>query len=320
MVPSRMPSANPAAMQPGPAPGAATAEGLQQLVSPIALYPDLLIAQILAASTYPTHVVEADRFMEAHPGLTGGALAAQVSPQPWNPSVKSLCQCPSVLNTMSQSLSWTSALSEAYYNQPDDVLAALRAMRKRAMAAGTLKSTPQQKVEVQSAPSPAAASEGVAQQPAAPEGGTQQPAASGGGTQVAAQPSQQQVVVIQPAQPETVYVPQYDPSTVYGAPVAQPGGYYSGTETLAAGVVGFGTGMLVGALINDGYNDWGCNWSGGNVVYNNNVWASNSAFMAGRRGYPGYGRGYGPRPMPYSGRGQFAANNPNLRPNFPNPG
>jgi len=66
-------------MQPGPAPGAATAEELQQLVSPIALYPDVLIAQILAASTYPTQVVEADRFMKAHPGLTGDALAAQAS-------------------------------------------------------------------------------------------------------------------------------------------------------------------------------------------------------------------------------------------------
>jgi len=94
------------------------------------------------------------------------------------------------------------------------------------------------------------------------------------------------VVVIQPAQPDTVYVPQYNPSTVYGTPVAQPAGY-SGTEMLAAGVVGFGAGMLVGSLINDGDNDWGCNWSGGNVVYNNNVWASNSAFMTGRRGYPG---------------------------------
>jgi hypothetical protein len=113
--------------------------------------------------------------------------------------------------------------------------------------------------------------------------------------------------VIEPAQPDTVYVPSYNPSTVYGAPVAQPVGY-SGTEVVAAGVVGFGAGMLLGALINEGYNNCGCNWNGGNVVYNNNVWASNSGLMAGR--YPG--RGYGPRPMPYGGRGRFAANNPNL--------
>jgi hypothetical protein len=288
VAPSPMPTAKPAAMQPGPAPGAATAEELQQLVSPIALYPDMLIGQILAVSTYPTQVVEADRFMKAHPGLTGDALAAQVKAQPWDPSVKSLCQFPTVLNTMSQSLSWTSAVGEAYYNQPDDVMAAIQVMRKRAMAAGTLKSTPQQKVEVQSPPA-AAASQGAAQQPAVQGGAAQEPAAAEGITQPAAQPAQQQVVVIQPAQSDTVYVPQYNPSTVYGAPVAQPVGY-SGTEMLAAGVVGFGAGMLLGSLINNGYNDWGCNWSGGNVVYNNNVWASNSAFMTGRRWYAGYGR------------------------------
>jgi hypothetical protein len=302
---------NAASMQPGPAPGAATAEELQQLLSPIALYPDLLIAQILAASTYPTQVVEADRFMKENPNLTGDALANKVNPQAWDPSVKSLCQFPSVLSTMSQSLTWTTTLGEAYYNQPSDVLAAIQAMRKRAMDAGTLKSTPQQKVEVQNAPAPPPAQEG-AEQPAQP-----------------AQPAQQQVVVIQPTQPNTVYVPSYNPSTVYGAPVAQPEGY-SGTEVMAAGVLGFGAGILMGSLINDGHNDWGCGWyGGGGVVYNRNVWVSNSALMAGRygygrAGYPGYRGGYGragyPRATPYSARGQFAANNPALKPNFPKAG
>jgi hypothetical protein len=78
--------ANPSGMQPGPAPGGATAEELQQLVAPIALYPDILIAQILAASTYPTQIVEADRFMKQNPNLTGDALAAQVNPQAWDPA------------------------------------------------------------------------------------------------------------------------------------------------------------------------------------------------------------------------------------------
>ncbi|HEY2104518.1 MAG TPA: DUF3300 domain-containing protein [Candidatus Binataceae bacterium] len=327
MAPSPMPTANPAAMQPGPAPGGASAEQLQQLVAPIALYPDMLIAQILAASTYPTQVVEAGRFMKQNPNLSGDALAAQINPQGWDPSVKSLCQFPSVLKTMSDSLAWTSALGEAYYNQPNDVMAAIQVMRKRAMDAGTLKSTPQQKVELQTAsapPSETAPSPGVAQPPA-----------------------QQQVVVIQPAQPNTVYVPTYNPTTAYGAPVAQPPGY-SGTEVLAAGVLGFGTGVLLGSLINNGNNNWGCNWYGGyggyggNVVYNRNVWVSNSNVVAGRwgnagyrpgypgnrPGYPGYrpgGPGYrpgypggNPRPMPYAGnRSQFAANNPNMVPNFP---
>ena len=121
-----------------PAPPLATPEQLQQLVSPIALYPDSLVAQILTASTYPTQVVDADRFMKQNPNLTGDALAAQVNAQPWDPSVRSLCQFPSVLDTMSQSLSWTTALGQAYYIQPQDVLAAIQVMRHRAMQAGTL--------------------------------------------------------------------------------------------------------------------------------------------------------------------------------------
>ena len=248
------------------------------MVAPIALYPDMLIAQILAASTYPTQVVEADRFMKQNPSLTGDGLAAQVNPQPWDPSVKSLCQFPSVLNTMSESLAWTTALGEAYYNQPQDVMNALQVMRKRAMDAGTLKSTSQQKVEVQTVSSTSAAVEGV-----------EQPAQT--------QPAQQQVIVIQPAQPNTVYVPTYNPSTVYGAPVEQPPGYnaptgYSGTEMLVAGALSFGAGVLLGSLINNGNNNWGYNWGGGNVYYNRNVWVSNSNFVRGPYGYRGYGPGY----------------------------
>lgn len=331
-APSPLPTANPAAEQPGPPPGGATAEQLQELVAPIALYPDMLIAQILAGSTYPTQIVEADRFMKQNPNLTGDALAAKVNPQPWDPSVKSLCQFPSVINTMSQSLAWTSALGEAYYNQPQDVMNALQVMRKRAMNAGTLKSTPQQKVEVQTVSS---------------AGGAAGPV-EGGGQPTPTQPAQQQVIVIQPTQPNTVYVPTYNPSTVYGAPVASPPGY-SGTEMLVAGVVGFGAGVLLGSLINSGNNNWGYNWGGGNVYYNRNIFVSNSNFVRGPYGYPGYRPGYpgypgyrpgypgypagrpgypgypGARPgypstLP-ANQPNLAANNPNLRaPNFPKPG
>ena len=108
-----------------------------------------------------------------------------------------------------------------------------------------------------------------------------------------------------------VYVPTYNPTTVYGAPVAAPPGYtgYSGTEMLAAGVVGFGAGMLLGSLINSGNNNWGTNWYGGNVVYNRNVWVSNSNFVAGRYGY-GYG-GYRPG---YPG---YRPGYPGYRPGYP---
>ncbi len=151
VAPAPPPAAPPspaAEVEPGPPPGAATADELEQLVSPIALYPDPLVAQILAGSTYPMQVVEADRWLKQNPNLTGDALAQQVNQQPWDPSIKSLTQFPSVLDTMNTSLSWTSSLGEAYYNQPADVMNAIQVMRNRALAAGTLKSTPQQTVQV----------------------------------------------------------------------------------------------------------------------------------------------------------------------------
>jgi hypothetical protein len=123
-----------------------TAEQLQQLVAPIALYPDSLVAQILAASTFPEQVVEADRWVQAHPDLKGDALAKAVDQQPWDPSVKALTAFPSVLGNMDKNLSWTSSLGDAYYNQQEDVLDAVQVMRQRAEAAGTLKTTPQETV------------------------------------------------------------------------------------------------------------------------------------------------------------------------------
>src|SRR5208283_2650617 len=137
------PAAAPA--EPGPAPGAATQKELEELVSPIALYPDLLVARILVASTYPDQVVEAHDWLKQNSSLPHEQLAAQVNAQPWDPSIKSLAQFSPVLQTMSDSLAWTSALGEAYYNQPDDVMEAIQSLRARAMEAGTLKSNAQQK-------------------------------------------------------------------------------------------------------------------------------------------------------------------------------
>ena len=104
------PSPSAAEEPPGPPPGAATAQELQELVSPIALYPDVLVAQILAASTYPPQVEEANQWLKEHPNLSSEQLAAGVNPQPWDPSVKSLTQFPPVLQTMTDNLAWTSAL------------------------------------------------------------------------------------------------------------------------------------------------------------------------------------------------------------------
>jgi hypothetical protein len=123
-----------------------TPEQLQRLVAPIALYPDSLVAQVLAASTFPEEVVEADRWVQANPDLKGEALGKAVDQQPWDPSVKALAAFPSVLGNMDKNLSWTSTLGDAYYNQQQDVMDAVQVMRHKARQAGALKSTPQEVV------------------------------------------------------------------------------------------------------------------------------------------------------------------------------
>ena len=122
------------AQAPAPPYAQQTPEQLQQLVAPIALYPDSLVAQILAASTFPEQVVEADRWVQAHPDLKGDALGKAVDQQPWDPSVKALTAFPSVLGNMDKNLSWTSSLGDAYYNQQQDVMDAVQVMRQRAQA------------------------------------------------------------------------------------------------------------------------------------------------------------------------------------------
>jgi hypothetical protein len=106
------------------------------LVAPIALYPDSLVAQILAASTFPEQVVDTDRWVQSHPDLKGEDLSQAVDQQPWDPSVKALAAFPSVLGNMDKNLSWTSSLGDAYYNQEQDVMDAVQVMRRRAQESG----------------------------------------------------------------------------------------------------------------------------------------------------------------------------------------
>jgi hypothetical protein len=183
-----------------------SASEIDSIVSPIALYPDQLVAQILGAATYPDQVTAASNFINSTK-LTGDALMQEVNKQPWDPSVMALTQFPSVLNQMAQNLSWTSALGDAAYNQQADVKASIQRLRKQAQAAGNLKTTQQQTVTTQS------------------QGG-------------------QQVIVIQPANPQVVYVPQYNPTVVYGTPYQPPG--YSTGAMVATGLISFGVGMAVG--------------------------------------------------------------------------
>ncbi len=121
-------------------------QDLQQLVAPIALYPDTLVAQILAASTYPAQVADADRWRRAQGYASSEQIAAGANAQPWDPSVKGLTAFPQVLAQMNYNLQWTTELGNAYYNQPQDVLDAVQVMRQHAQAAGNLRSTPQETV------------------------------------------------------------------------------------------------------------------------------------------------------------------------------
>src|SRR5271167_4206549 len=151
-----------------------TTDELQQLVAPIALYPDALVAQILASATFPGQVADAASWLQQHGYLTGSSLMQAVDGQPWDPSVKALTQFPSVLGNLAANLTWTSSLGEAYHTQSADVMAAVQVLRAKALAAGNLKSSSQLVVSQQSP----------------------------------------QVIVIQPANPQVVYVPVYNPTIV----------------------------------------------------------------------------------------------------------
>ncbi len=123
------------------------ADQLDQLVAPIALYPDSLVAQILAASTYPEQVADADHFVQSNQGAPPEQIAQMANGQPWDPSVKALTAFPTVLANMDRNLDWTTQLGNAYYNQPQDVMNAVQAMRQQAYNRGDLRSTPQESVE-----------------------------------------------------------------------------------------------------------------------------------------------------------------------------
>src|SRR6516165_2019419 len=232
---------------------------LHSLVAPIALYPDALVAQILSAATFPDQVAVANYWLEQNKNLTGSALMQEVNKQSWEPSVKALTQFPSVLNNMAQNLSWTSQLGEAYHNQQSEVMAAVQALRAQAQSAGNLKSTPQQTVKTETQGS-------------------------------------QQVIVIQPTNPQVVYVPQYNPTVVYGTPYTTPG--YSTGALVATGLLSFGAGIAVGAMMSGGccgwgYSSWNCNWYHGGAYYAGHPYYGNAAWHGG--GYYGDTRSaYGP--------------------------
>lgn len=241
------------AYQDAPAPAQASAyrqhtpEQLQQMVAPIALYPDSLVAQVLAASTFPEQVVEADRWVQAHPDLKGDALGQAVDQETWDPSVKALTAFPSVLGNMDKNLSWTSSLGDAYYNQEQDVMDAVQVMRQRAQEAGNLKSTPQQTVTTQD-------------------------------STIDIEPAEPEVVYVPAYDPWLVYG---GPIVAWPGWYPYPGIWYEGPY-LSFGI-GFGIGFYGG--YGWGWHHWGFDWHNHYAVYNHARYYSRSNTFYNRNNY-----------------------------------
>jgi hypothetical protein len=228
-------------------------EQLEALVAPIALYPDALLANMLAAATYPLEVVEADRWIKENKKLKGDALEAAVAKKPWDDTVKALTATPTVLDMMSDKLDWTKSLGDAMLAQQADLMDAIQRLRQKARANNKLSSTTQQTVTVK-------------------------------------QQEGRDVVVIEPTDPNDMYVPYYQPEVVYGAwPYAAYPPYYFGYPSyIGAGVVAAGLAFGAAWAIGRWGNYWGggANWGNRNVYVNHRsagVWQHNSIHRGGVR-------------------------------------
>jgi hypothetical protein len=213
------------------------ADQLDSLVAPIALYSDSLLAQTLAASTYPLEIIQLQQWMDKNKNLKDKALADAVSKQPWDPSVQGLVPFPDVVQRMASNVQWTTDLGNAFLAQQSDVMDAVQRMRAKAQGTGNLKTSDQQTVATK-----------------AVEGG-------------------KQVIEIQPAKPDVVYVPSYDPTVVYGAaPTDSPYYNYTYPGYTPGRALAWGTGVAMSAAAWGAWGGhWGdCDWNHGNVNINNN--------------------------------------------------
>jgi Protein of unknown function (DUF3300) len=235
------PATQPAAEQSAtPAPEAPKIpnDQLDSLVSPIALYPDPLLAQTLAASTYPLEVIQLQQWLVKNPKLKDKALADAVAKQNWDPSIQSMAALPDVVKQLAENIAWTSDLGNAFLAQQSDVMDAVQRMRAKAQGAGNLKASKEQKVETKQV-----------------EGKT--------------------VVVIEQADPKVVYVPSYNPTAVYGPPVyPYPSIYYP--PYVPGRLLAFGAGVAIGAAWGNGGWGYGCGWGNNNVNVNVNNFNKNS--------------------------------------------
>ena len=255
---------------------------LDSLVAPIALYPDPMLAQTLAASTYPLEIIQLQQWLEKNKGLKDKALVDAVAKEPWDASIQALAALPEVVKRLADDIQWTTDLGNAFLAQQSDVMDAVQRMRKKAQDKGNLKSTEQQKVQSQVIDS-------------------------------------QPIILIEQANPQVVYVPSYDPVVVYGAPIyPYPPIYYPPPGYYAAGMaISFGIGVAMGAFWGGGWG-WGCGWGGNNTINinRNNNFNRNSNIGGGNRNNIGNGGrndiGGGNRPSNQPSRG--GGNRPSTQP------
>jgi len=203
-------------------------EELDQLLAPIALYPDALLAQVLMASTYPLEVVEAARWSKANPNLKEKALEEAMQQQPWDPSVKSLTAVPQVLEMMNDKLDWMQKLGDAFLAQQEDVMNTVQSLRKKAQEAGNLNSSKELTVKTE-----------------------------GSGDQT--------IIILEPAEPEVFFIPVYDPASIYGTwwYPAYPPYYWYPPGYVARPGFWFGAGIIAGGAI---WGD--CDWHNHRVQVN----------------------------------------------------
>jgi hypothetical protein len=247
---------------------------LDSLVAPIALYSDQLLAQTLAASTYPLEVIQLQQWMDRNKNLKGKALADAVAKQPWDPSVQAMVAFPDVVQRMAGNIQWTTDLGNAFLAQQSDVMDAVQRMRAKAHGTGNLKTSAQQKVETQTV---------------------------GGG---------KQVIVVEPANPEVVYVPSYDPTVVYGPPpLAYPYYPYTYPGYVPGTALAWGAGIALGAAAWGAWGgSWGnCDWNHGDVNINNNNNFNKNVNRNVNRGQAGQGNKWQHNPQhrgnaPYGNR------------------
>ena len=238
---------SPAVTAPPPAPlPQQSSEELDQLVAPIALYPDELVAQILAAATYPTQIVEAERWVQQHADLKGDALAKAVDAQPWDASVKALTQFSGLLAMMDTNLSWTSSLGESYVNVHENVLDAIQRMRQRAQQAGNLQSTPQESVTTDAG-------------------------------MIDIEPANPEVVYLPEYDPWIVYG---DPLAFYPGWIGVPGFFFDGPG------IEFGLGIGIGLFggFGWGWHSWGMDWHGHGLTHGHHPFISHGREFADRNG------------------------------------